>query len=245
MPRMPRKKSESGYFHVVNKGTGSVILFVERADYIRYLHLLKQYAEKFNISLHAYCLMDNHTHLLVCDKFDNLTTFMRKLDSVYAAYYNYKYQRTGHVFLDRFKSKPIENEEYLLTAFHYILNNPGKANLCRAADYEWSSYHKYGLKRSFVDTGIFCELLGDWDDYEAYLATEQNEGYFEYDSVKRDDAWALEVIRETFGVVSGTEISSWPQEKRNAALRLLREKGLSIRQIERLTRITRGVIQRA
>ena len=77
------------------------------------------------------------------------------------------------------------------------------------------------------------------------LFRSQNEGYFEYDSVKRDNAWALEVIRETFGVVSGTEIASWPQEKRNAALRLLREKGLSIRQIERLTRITRGVIQRA
>ena len=104
MPRMPRKKSESGYFHVVSKGSGGQVLFVERSDYICFLQNLKKYGEEFNVSICAYCLMDNHVHILVHDGDDNLSTFMRKLDSAYASYYNRKYQRVGHVFLDRFKS---------------------------------------------------------------------------------------------------------------------------------------------
>lgn len=245
MPRIARGKSESGIFHLVTKGNGGQILFVERSDYLYHLSLLKNLCQEFSVTILAYCLMDNHVHLLIRDSRDNVSTFMRKLDSAYAVYFNKKYQRSGHVFEDRFKSKPIEGENYLLAAFHYILNNPKHAGICCASDYDWSSYKQYGSQNSFVDTAVFSDLIGDWYAYADFIAEDREEDVFEYNADRRDDRWALTVIQKELGIKTGLDLQNWPWDKRTAALRLLKEKGLTQRQIERLTGINRGIIQKA
>ncbi|MBQ5759363.1 MAG: transposase, partial [Schwartzia sp.] len=125
MPRQPRTPGE--FFHVVVRGIGRQILFENDDDRRKYLALLEKYQEENDITLMAYCLMDNHVHLLIRDNNGSLSLFMKQMGVSYALYYNRKYERVGHLFQDRYKSEVVDREEYLLTAYRYILNNPVKA----------------------------------------------------------------------------------------------------------------------
>ena len=244
MARQARKKSFTGYLHVIVRGIGKQILFEEKADYGYYLSLLKKYAEETGVNVCAYCLMENHVHLLVHDKGNELTRFMKKIGICYALYYNNKYDRTGHLFQDRFMSEPVETQEYLLTVFRYILNNPAKAGICPASEYLWSSYRNYDSVESFVDTTMLRQLIGDWEQYAGFIATQNHDQCMEFMSHKKDENWAKDVLRATLDVESGTVIQSYEKTRRNEALRKLKEAGLSCRQIERLTGIGRSIVQR-
>ena len=247
MPRIPRIISESGYMHLMIKGVNKQIIFEERSDYIHFLNLLKKSSIDKNVKICAYCLMENHVHLLVYDRDKNTPQFMKQLCQTYAVYFNNKYQRSGHLYQNRYTSKPVESEKYLLKVFHYILNNPRKAGICSAAEYPWSSYGKYGLPNSFVDTFVLKELIGSPKEYEAFIASDDTdeEESPEFTPGKRDDDWAKEIIQKYLHIKSGTVLQTYSTEARNEALRLLKEKGLSIRQIERLTGINRSAIHRA
>ena len=245
MPRMARKKSESGFMHLITRGVGKQVLFVNREDYLFFLAILKKFRNETNTTICAYCLMDNHVHLLVKDESDSVSLFMQKLNGSYAGYFNHKYERSGHLFQDRFQSEAVESDEYLVTVFRYILNNPRKAGICSAADYEWNSYNDYGLPSSYIDTSFFEDLIGKQEEYACFIAMENDDECMEYDGEKRNDEWAKSIIRKSLGIESGTMLQSWEWKDRNAALKLLKGKGLKIRQIERLTGINRGVIQKA
>ena len=233
-----------GYFHVYTRGVARQIIFEDRRDYIFYLKLLKQYSAETNLVVCAFCLMENHVHLIVFDVNHNLSRFMHLIGLTYSKYFNKKYERSGHLFSSRFQSVPIENEDYLLTVFRYVLNNPRGANICYASEYTWSSYNRYGRSDSFVDTSVFQELLGSREEYEAFIDAKY-EDCPELEDPVRDDAWAKSVIRDVLKIESGTELLKLDCNARNRALRLLKEQGLSIRQIERLTGINRNTIQRA
>ncbi len=245
MARKPRTVSEYGYYHLTLRGNSRQIIFEDQSDYAHFLNLLKKFSEEIGVTICAYCLMDNHVHLLICDTERNMPFFVQRLAGSYATWFNRKYQRTGHLFENRYYAGAIESNDALCSVFRYILNNPKEANICPAAEYPWSSYNKYGHPNSFVDTKVLQELLGSFKKYNDYLNAKDEE----FDPVipdhKRDDERAKELIRRTFNVESGTTLKSLDIKKRNEAIRLLREKGLSIRQIERLTGISKGAIQRA
>lgn len=260
MPRLPRITSEYGYYHLIARGNGKQILFEDRTDYIHYLHLLKRFSEETSVSICAYCLMENHIHLLVRDQLlsghtlmnhnpkqmKNISRFMHKLGIGYSYYFNNKYQRTGHLFENRFGSVPINTDIQLLRTFRYILNNPREIGI-DPAEYLWSSYQKYGNPASFVDTKIFVEFLGSFREYEEYLSRhdDESDSHRKKPQIHRDDEWAKSVLKDSLSIESGTILKSYDWESRNKALRLLKEKGLSLRQIERLTGISKSVIQRA
>lgn len=244
MPIMPRPISEMGYYHLILRGNGKQIIFEEQVDYIHFLCNLKQYSMENKITINAYCLMENHIHLLVWDREQNVPLFMKRLAGNYALWFNRKYQRSGHLFESRYTSRAIESEDRLCTVFRYILNNPKHAGLCRAADYPWNSYNRYGNANSFVDTAVLVELLGSFEDYAAYIDAKYEDDDPDLQDRKRDDEWAKSVMKETLNIESGMTIRSYDTKRRNEAIKKLREQGLSVRQIERLTGISRGIIQR-
>lgn len=243
MPRQPRMAGE--YLHIIVRGIGKQILFEETADWEKYLSFLKKYASENGITILAYCLMENHVHLLVQDAQYCVSVFMKKMGVSYAQYYNRKYSRTGHLFQDRFQSENITEDAYLLAVFRYILNNPQKAGICRADAYPWSSYHEYGEVGGLTDTSLLCGMIGSKADFQAFMSQPDDGEYMEADARKRDDAWALEVLQKELHITSGTQLQQFERDKRDAALALLKKKGLSIRQLERLTGINRGVVQKA
>ena len=245
MPRQARKLSESGYMHLIVRGIGRQAIFEDREDYMRYLSTLGRFCGETEIKLLAWCLMENHVHLLVHDAKGETPIWMKKLGVSYSRYFNKKYDRCGHLFQDRYQSEAVEDETYLLTVFRYILNNPKKAGICEAKDYEWSSYGLYDGSAPHMDLSLIRERIGDSRSYEAYIAQENEDRCLEYDGPKRDDEWARRVMRSCLKTDSGVALVKLGREERDAALRQLKGRGLTVRQIERLTGINRGVVQKA
>ena len=124
MPRTERRKSASGFYHVVMRGNGRQNLFEDDADRRSFLSYLRGDAERFGVRVLAWCLMSNHIHLLLEDRDDNLSEMMRSLATSYALRFNRRGGHAGHVFQQRFYSNPIEDEAYLLQAMRYIHDNP-------------------------------------------------------------------------------------------------------------------------
>ena len=145
MARKARRKSISGYSHLIMRGNNKQILFEKPEDYRFFISRMARYCQEAGIRIIAYCLMDNHVHILVHDPENAVSEMMKKLGVSYSKYYNEKYERIGHLFQGRFLSEPVENDEYLLTAYRYILNNPRKAGICPAEKYRWSSYKGYPI----------------------------------------------------------------------------------------------------
>ena len=244
MPRQARQRNESGFLHLIVRGIGRQALFEEREDYHFFLAILARFSQETGVSVCAYCLMENHVHLLVRDDNEHVSLMMKKLGVSYSRYFNRKYKREGHLFQDRYLSEAIQDERYLLTVFRYILNNPRKAGLCSAADYEWSSYGSYDGSTGFVDTALLRELIGSAEHYAVFIAQPNEDQCLDLEMVRRDDDWARTVIQQKLGFQSGTELQSLDRLTRNDALRILLKEGLSIRQIERLTGISKGIIQK-
>ena len=245
IPRQARKISSSGYMHIIVRGIGKQILFEDRSDFTFFISALKRFSSQSDVSICAYCLMENHVHILILDNNRNVSVFMKKIGVAYSKYFNSKYDRTGHLFQDRYLSEAIEDERSLLIVFRYILKNPQKAGICPAHLYEWSSYDAYGKHNTFVNVSPFQELLGDRNNYIAFIADDDNDKCMEFEPIKKDDEWAKNIIRIQLGIDSGTVLQSYGREERNKALRKLKEAGLTIRQIERLTGINRGVVQKS
>ncbi len=245
MPRQPRQHSESGYLHLIVRGIGKQLLFEEQEDSHFFLSLLRRYSAETSVSVLAYCLMENHVHLLVRDEQGQTPLLMKKLGVSYSSYFNRKYERSGHLFQDRYRSENVEDEAYLLRVFRYILKNPEKAGVCPAAAYPWSSISQFGDADAFTDTKLLRELIGDEEQFAAFLADGNDERCMEFEQPRRDDEWAKRVLREYLSGQSGTVLQVFERSKRNAVLRALKNKGLSVRQLERLTGINRGAIQRA
>ena len=243
MPRIAREKSITGFYHIMVRGVGKQIIFEEANDYFFYLKMLEKYSLETEIEICAYCLMDNHVHLLVHDEKDNLALFMKKLGVVYAIYYNTKYERNGHLFQDRYKSKAINDERYLLIVFSYILNNPKNAGIEDTDAYQWSSYRDYKYRTGFTSIDFITNLLGGVNiDNFLKLENEITDDYTLEDNHKISENAAIQIVRETLGGESGKMLLTCPKELRDKYIKELKNKGLSTRQISRFTGISRGVI---
>ncbi len=229
---------------MIIRGIGKQILFEDDKDRICFLGRMGRFSIETEVGVCAYCLMENHVHMLLHDK-DNLTQlFMKKIGVSYAKYFNKRYERTGHLFQDRYKSENIYDEKYFLTVLRYILRNPDKAGICRAADYKWSSYRLYGSERAFIDQTFMTRLFGSKEEFIRFVSETNDDECLEYD-YKKNDEWAKEIIRKKLGITSGTVLQGYSRGLRDEALKYLKKAGLSIRQIERLTGINRGAIQKA
>ena len=246
MARKARQKSSTGIYHVIIRGIGKQILFEEDQDRQYFLNLLKKYKSEQQISLYCYCLMENHVHLLVHDKEDCLDMFMKKVEGSYAFYYNQKYERSGSLFQGRYKSEPVENDAYFKTVIRYILKNPEKALICKAETYVWSSCAEYkGEKTSITDTDYVIHHFGSRQKLLLFLKEENDDKCLEITPPAMTDTRAQKIIREVLSVNSGTALQAYGRAERDEAIRALKSMGLSVRQIERLTGINRGIVLKA
>ena len=104
--------------------------------------------------------MGNHIHLLIQEGTESLEQVFKRLCGRFVYWYNVKYRRVGHLFQDRFKSEPVDSDDYFFTVLRYIHQNPTKAGLCkRVDDYAYSSYMEYFNESSFVDRDDVLNLM--------------------------------------------------------------------------------------
>ena len=162
MTHVARKRSESGYYHVVPKGLGDQIIFDDDEDRRLYLGLLAEAKRQTEVRVHAYCLMSNHVHLAIEDPEDRLSEALKIVHERYGSYYAEKTGRRGGIFGKPCWSEPIETDEYLLCAVRYIHANPAAAGICPASAYEWSSVRDYlGRRQNGIsDTEMVLDMVG-------------------------------------------------------------------------------------
>jgi putative transposase len=144
LPRTARTASKSGVYHIMFRGNELRDIFIDDEDKSRFLQTLSDKSKDENFIIYAYCLMDNHVHLLIAGEHERLGNLVKRINTSYVYYFNKKYGRIGHLFHDRYKSEPVETDAYLLEAVRYIHSNPIKAGISDSLNnYQWSSYHYY------------------------------------------------------------------------------------------------------
>ena len=146
-PRLARSElSTYTYFHVCSRGNGGQPIFNDDKDRSRYLVLLEKYRIKYGLEYFAYCLMNNHVHLLLlCPSIQILSKAIHAVHVAYVMYFNRRHERHGHLFQDRFISWVIKDEKHLREAKEYIENNPVKAGIALSkGSYLWSSANRDG-----------------------------------------------------------------------------------------------------
>lgn len=158
MPRSQRIKSEDAIYHIMVRSISEISLFEEDKNKEKYLSYIKQYQEIYNFKVYAYCIMPNHAHLIIDSNGADISKIMHSINLKYALFYNYTHNRHGHLFQDRFKSKIVHDDEYLITLSAYIHNNPLKIEGFEnhPEKYKYSSLKTYlGLEKD--NSGILDE----------------------------------------------------------------------------------------
>lgn len=145
MPRVSRRNLKGNYFHVMVQGVDKEYIF-NNIDYMeKYQNLIFSNSKKYSIELLAYCIMSNHAHMLIyTEEIEELSKFMKNINTSYSMYYNNQKNRVGVVFRNRFESEPIKDRKHLTNCIAYIHNNPVKARIVTyPSQYKYSSYNNY------------------------------------------------------------------------------------------------------
>lgn len=167
MPRKSRKLLGEILCHHMVQGINREYIFDTEYNKSKYLQFLRKYYKEFEIEIIAYCIMDNHVHMMLYSKdIQNISKFMHRVNSSYAKYYNEKNDRVGYVFRDRFKSIPIITREQLYLCIKYIHMNPVKAGIVKKEkDYKFSSYNDYLQKTGFIHQQILDFIFNSSNNY--------------------------------------------------------------------------------
>ena len=149
MARPLRPPIENGIYHVFNRGNRKASIFLDDADFERFLELLQELNRTFGWPFFAYCLMTNHFHLVMQTPEGDVSAGVHRLSFLYAQYFNRKYVVDGHVFQGRFKTVLIRSDVQLLAVIRYVVTNPVRAGLTATAEqWRWSSYRAtVGIRR--------------------------------------------------------------------------------------------------
>ena len=163
MARPLREEVAGGLYHVYARGNNRRPIYLADGDRSEYLRLLARTARCRQWNCLAYCLMENHVHLLLETPLPNLSAGMQQLHGEYARRFNDRYGAVGHLFQSRFGSKRVLDDPQLLAVLRYIAMNPVEAGLChRPEEYDWSSYGSVtrGEGPTFVATDRLRWFLG-------------------------------------------------------------------------------------
>ena len=141
MVRPLRLEFPGALYHVTSRGDRQEVIYKGDDDRWLYFEVLREVYRRYRWRVHAYCLMDNHYHLLIETPDANLSQGMRHLNGVYTQRYNRQHGRVGHGFQGRYKAILVQKDSYVLELARYIVLNPVRVHLVREAkDWPWSSY---------------------------------------------------------------------------------------------------------
>lgn len=260
MSRKIRQLNHSGIYHIFIQGYNKTEIFKDESDKIFFINILSNNALQNNLKIFAYCILDDHAHLLIWDFNNLLSILMKEITKKYAYYLNKKHERTGKVFHDRFRSEPIEDIESLFSILNFIHNDPIRTNLVnQPSHYQWSSYNSYlynnHVEDSFVSTNELINRLSlnNYVSNELLLQSTNNTSNNKFidcnniinnktilseDEAKLFIKDYLENKNQTLESIK----TNW--ELRFALVHELKEKSnLSIRKIASLLSLTRGIVQ--
>jgi putative transposase len=167
MARHKRIREPGLLRHVMSRGNGRMQIFLDDGDYRKFLFVLSDILEVYEVECWDFCVMPNHYHLVVRNRKANLSEALQHLNGEYALWWNATHRKIGHVFQGRFKDQIVQREGYLLSLIRYVALNPVRANLVKLPEaWRWSSYRcTAGLHPNpgFVASDDVLRQFGDAD----------------------------------------------------------------------------------
>lgn len=242
MPLKKREQSSTNLYHIISRGNNKNWIFKSEQDKDKFLEILYKHA-KADLELYAWCVMNNHVHIVLQMPFDKLSIVMGKINFTYSMYYQRQYNHNGHVFQGRFLSEPINTEEYLLQVIKYVHNNPMKAKMINyLGEYQWSSYRWFLKKHS---SRLTIDIMGAYfgNNESDFLRFHQLETQAEImdtrDELKQREVTRGEKIISQFCQNEGIEDRRNMLDNERQMIRLIQEIAkstkLTNRQISKLT----------
>jgi REP element-mobilizing transposase RayT len=186
-------------------------IFLDDVDYRKFLYMLTDALDVWDVDCLDVCVMPNHYHLALLDRQAALSRMMHQLDGEYAIWWNARHGRVGHVFQGRYKDQIVQREGYVPNLLRYIAKNPVRARLVKSPElWPWSAYQYtagFAPNPGFVRSDLVLALFGDADVQELrqrYIEhvlveiPDDNESYLRFRSRQRilgDRAFKLQVQR--------------------------------------------------
>ncbi|SDK11938.1 REP-associated tyrosine transposase [Natronincola ferrireducens] len=250
MARQARQKSSTGIYHIMLRGIDGRNIFLDDEDKTVFIEKLLKAKEKAKFKVYAYCLMDNHVHLLI-EENEEIGKSIKRITVGYVQWHNNKYGRTGHLFQNRYNSEVIETENYFITVLRYIHQNPVKAKMVnKMEDYLWSSYNQYSAsyqnKSNYISTEIVNEYFTKQDTFEKYMNQTNQDECLEYRPVKKytDEELRKKIIKE-FKLNISEVGDLTPQERDRMIKTIYCNMRVSIRQLVRILGLGKSIIEKA
>ena len=186
MARPLRITFPGAFYHVTSRGNERKAVFKSKRDREKYLEYLESATTRYDAVIHAFCLMDNHYHLLLETPSGNLPRIMRHINGAYTTYFNAKRARSGHLFQGRYRAILVDKDEYAKHLSRYIHLNPVRAKMVETPGaYMWSSYRFFignekspkWLYRDFI-LGYFGRKISDAQNgYKEFVSSYVNKKY--------------------------------------------------------------------
>ena len=249
MPRIARKKSISNIYHVMIRGINRQNIFEEDEDRLCFMKILDRCKEISGFRLYAFALMSNHIHLLIEPSGEALNIAFTRIETRYAMWFNRKYERTGYLFQNRFRSEAVETEQYFMTVLRYILQNPMKAGLeSRPGSYRWSSYLAYEKgKGAVTDTQYAVDIFGGREPLMEYLVRSNDDSVMDEEDFDRRlrEEQAREKMLQITGCASASAFQQLERPCRKEYAVQMYLNGLSMGQISRFTGMAKTTVFKA
>lgn len=230
MPRKAREVSSTGFYHVILRGINQEAIFNKSANKRKVIYTIIEKQEDNPIEIYGYCIMNNHIHMLVRGDISMLSTFISCVSITYAMYYNRVNDRVGYVFQNRYKSYPIEKEDYFWTCLRYIHNNPVKAKLCKTPeDYKWSSFNGYMNATDILLSVKAHQFMGKtYSHIDSFTTYHQEEDFKLYPDVEEDYKMVqmrivehiVSIIMKKYNIENSCEIKGYKQAFKELKLAL-------------------------
>lgn len=171
MPRTARKRSSTGLYHVIARGINREHIFKQKREKNNFIRLLLKHLKDQDIEIYAYVIMSTHFHILIRADLKILSHYLAIVLAEFAEYYNFKHNRNGHVFQDRFISECVETKQYFWNCIRYIHMNPVNANIVKTPlDYDFSSLREYETEKSRIISSKALKIYkSEFSFFEEFL----------------------------------------------------------------------------
>jgi len=233
------------------RGINRQVIFKDDEDREKFIETISHYKPISKYELYGYCLMDNHIHLLMKEFAEPISMIAKRISSSFVYWYNRKYERCGHLFQERFKSEAVDSEAYFLTVLRYIHQNPLKAGLSQSIEeYKWSSVNEYMGVPTKVNVDYALGMFSEDKTKAVELFSKYMNEYTEDKCLENDEKYRMtdQEVKLYFagcGLVDINELKQLEKGQREDIIRTVKAlNGVTIRQISRITGISKSVIDR-
>ena len=245
MSRLARTISESGVYHILFRGVNQQNIFEEASDFEKLKETIATVKQDLHFEIYAYCFKNNHVHIVLKEKsLGDISLIMKRILTKYARWYNIKYGRSGALIANRYKSVPVEIDEYFLQLIRYVHQNPIKAGIAeKVEDYPYSSFIEYINESDLTNTDFLLQMISlkEFVDYHEEIEIMK---FRVTDSKRKTDEDVLMFLKRHYNIENPQNISKFSKIDRNKILAELK-KEFSVRHLQRITGISRGVITKA